>query len=163
MVEDVTVIEDSLLAHRSATSGGTGRRRRCLNTERSFETARNLVDDPAAAEVTSVGGWGPRIVGGEWLLTAGRKVDLLYRGVEPVREVIAECCGGRDKDGLSNRPPAWLLLGHVDGCNRALPAASRHAGCHRRAEGLRLTIPRHAAGRAVEDIPLGGPVQHRKR
>ena len=45
--------------------------------------------------MTAVGGWGPRIVGGGWLSIAGRKVDLLYRGVEPVREVIAECCAGR--------------------------------------------------------------------
>jgi predicted nucleotidyltransferase len=66
-----------------------------LDTRRLLETVRDLVDDPAAAEVTAVGGWGPRIVGGGWLTIAGRKVDLLYRGVEPVREVIAECCAGR--------------------------------------------------------------------
>jgi predicted nucleotidyltransferase len=66
-----------------------------LDTRRLLEKARDLVDDPAAAEVTAVGGWGPRIVGGGWLSIAGRKVDLLYRGVEPVREVIAECCAGR--------------------------------------------------------------------
>jgi predicted nucleotidyltransferase len=66
-----------------------------LDTRRLLEKARDLVDDPAAAKVTAVGGWGPRIVGGGWLSIAGRKVDLLYRGVEPVREVIAECCAGR--------------------------------------------------------------------
>jgi len=47
------------------------------------------------AAVTPVGGWGPRIVGGGWLSIAGRKVDLLYRGVEPVRAVISECRAGR--------------------------------------------------------------------
>jgi predicted nucleotidyltransferase len=66
-----------------------------LDTRRLLKTVRELVDDPAAAEVTDVGAWGPRIVGGGWLSIAGRKVDLLYRGVEPVREVIAECCAGR--------------------------------------------------------------------
>jgi predicted nucleotidyltransferase len=123
MVEDVTVIEDSLLERivprlaevpgvvavvlGGSRSRGTGVPTsdydiglyfggdRCLDTERLLETARDLVDDPAAAEVTAVGGWGPRIVGGGWLSIAGRKVDLLYRGVEPVREVIAECCAGR--------------------------------------------------------------------
>ena len=65
-----------------------------LDTRRLLETVRELVDDPAAVEVTAVGGWGPRIVGGGWLSIVGRKVDLLYRGVEPVREVIAECCAG---------------------------------------------------------------------
>ena len=68
---------------------------RSLDTSRLLETARDLVDDPLAAAVTAVGGWGPRIVGGGWLSIAGRKVDLLYRGVEPVREVIAKCCAGR--------------------------------------------------------------------
>jgi hypothetical protein len=42
-----------------------------------------------AAAVTPVGGWGPRIVGGGWLRIGGRKVDLLYRGVEPVRAAIS--------------------------------------------------------------------------
>jgi hypothetical protein len=60
-----------------------------------LETARDLVDDPTEAQVTAVGGWGPRIVGGGWLSISGRKVDVLYRGVESVREVIAECRAGR--------------------------------------------------------------------
>jgi len=45
--------------------------------------------------VTPVGGWGPRIIGGGWLSIEGRKVDLLYRGVEPVSAVISECRAGR--------------------------------------------------------------------
>ena len=65
-----------------------------LDTRCLLKTAQDLVDDPAAAEVTAVGGWGPRIVGGGWLRIAGRKVDLLYRGIDPVREVIDECCAG---------------------------------------------------------------------
>jgi hypothetical protein len=56
---------------------------------------RELVDDPTATEVTAVGGWGPRIVGGAWLTIGGRKVDFLYRRVEPVKEVVAECCAGQ--------------------------------------------------------------------
>jgi len=66
-----------------------------LDTDRLLEAARNLVDDPGAAAVTPVGGWGPHIVGGGWLRIEGRKVDLLYRGVESVRAVIDECRAGQ--------------------------------------------------------------------
>src|SRR5271168_953007 len=56
-----------------------------LDIGRLLNIARDLVDDPNAAAMTPVGGWGPRIVGGGWLAIEGRKVDLSYRGVEPVR------------------------------------------------------------------------------
>jgi predicted nucleotidyltransferase len=66
-----------------------------LDTTRLLDVVRELVDDPEAAAVTPVGGWGPRIVGGGWLSIGGRKVDLLYRGVEPVRAVISACRAGQ--------------------------------------------------------------------
>ena len=66
-----------------------------LDTARLLEIAKELVDDPTAAAITPVGGWGPRIVGGGWLKVGGRKVDLLYRGVEPVRAVISACRAGQ--------------------------------------------------------------------
>ena len=66
-----------------------------LDTECLLDVARTLVDDPAAAAVTPVGGWGPRIVGGGWLSIKGHKVDLLYRGVASVRGAIADCRAGR--------------------------------------------------------------------
>ena len=66
-----------------------------LDTARLLEIAKELVDDPAAAAITPVGGWGPRMVGGGWLKVGGRKVDLLYRGVEPVRAVISACRAGQ--------------------------------------------------------------------
>ena len=53
-----------------------------------------LVDDPAAAIVTEIGKWGPWIVGGAWLSVGGRKVDILYRCVESVEEVIRACSVG---------------------------------------------------------------------
>jgi hypothetical protein len=53
-----------------------------------------LVDDPDAAVVTAVGGWGPWIVGGGWLSVGGRKVDLLYRSGEAVAQVINACRAG---------------------------------------------------------------------
>lgn len=66
-----------------------------LDTEALLGVARTIVDDPNAAAVTPVGGWGPRIVGGGWLSVDGRKVDLLYRGIEPVRDIIAQCRAGQ--------------------------------------------------------------------
>jgi hypothetical protein len=49
-----------------------------------LDVARDLVDDSTAARVTPVGAWEPRIVGGGWPSIEGRKVDLPYRGGEPV-------------------------------------------------------------------------------
>jgi hypothetical protein len=66
-----------------------------LDTAYLLDVARSLVDDSSAAAVTQVGGWGPRIVGGGWLSIGGRKVDLLYRGIEPVRAVISDCRAGQ--------------------------------------------------------------------
>jgi hypothetical protein len=66
-----------------------------LDVERLRDVVRSLVDEPAAAQVTEVGGWGPWIVGGGWLTIAGKKVDLLYRPIESVERVIRECHEGR--------------------------------------------------------------------
>ena len=66
-----------------------------LDVERLHGVVRSLVDEPEAAQVTEVGGWGPWIVGGGWLTIGGRKVDLLYRPVESVERVIRECREGR--------------------------------------------------------------------
>jgi hypothetical protein len=66
-----------------------------LDTACLLNVARDLVDDSSAAAITPVGGWGPRIVGGGWLSIEGREVDLLYRGIEPVRAVISACRAGQ--------------------------------------------------------------------
>jgi hypothetical protein len=66
-----------------------------LDVARLFEVVKGLVDKPAAAQVTEVGGWGPWIVGGGWLTIAGNKVDLLYRPIESVEAVIRDCREGR--------------------------------------------------------------------
>ena len=65
-----------------------------LDTSRLLAVVKDLVDDPAAAAVTPVGGWGPRIVGGGWLKIRGLKVDLLYRSIQAVSAVIADCRAG---------------------------------------------------------------------
>ena len=62
-----------------------------LDTDHLLRVVRGLVDNPASAAVTPVGGWGRWIVGGAWLSILGRKVDLLYRSTEAVADVISEC------------------------------------------------------------------------
>ena len=66
-----------------------------LDTRHLLATVKDLVDDPALATVTPVGGWGPHIVGGGWLSIRGQKVDLLYRSIDDVRAVIVNCREGR--------------------------------------------------------------------
>jgi hypothetical protein len=66
-----------------------------LDTDRLLQLAKTMVDNPNAAAVTPVGGWGPWIVGGGWHSIAGQKVDLLYRCVDDVARVIEACRSGR--------------------------------------------------------------------
>ncbi len=68
---------------------------RPLDVDRLRRAAAGLVDDPSLTTVTSIGEWGPRVVGGAWLVIGGKKVDLLYREVEAVEAAIAECRAGR--------------------------------------------------------------------
>ncbi|QOZ35997.1 nucleotidyltransferase domain-containing protein [Bradyrhizobium sp. CCBAU 53421] len=65
-----------------------------LDIDRLRAAVTGLVDDPAAVHVTPVGEWGPWIVGGAWLRIGGRKVDLLYRSIEEVADVIDACRSG---------------------------------------------------------------------
>lgn len=55
-----------------------------------------LLDDRGAkAEVTPLGGWGPWIDGGGWLLIGGIPVDLLYRDLDRVASVIDDARAGK--------------------------------------------------------------------
>ena len=65
-----------------------------LDTGALLQAARRLADNPASATVTSIGEWGPWIVGGAWLSVKGRKVDLRYRNIEAVARVIDSCRAG---------------------------------------------------------------------
>jgi hypothetical protein len=54
-----------------------------------------LLPGAASASVTAVGEWGPWINGGAWLTVDGCRVDLLYRDLGKVSEVIEACRSGR--------------------------------------------------------------------
>jgi predicted nucleotidyltransferase len=59
------------------------------------KVAAALDDRGAAAEVTPVGGWGPWIDGGGWLLIGGVHVDLLYRDLDRVVSAIDDAHAGK--------------------------------------------------------------------
>ncbi|MGY8668935.1 nucleotidyltransferase domain-containing protein [Bradyrhizobium sp. UFLA05-109] len=66
-----------------------------LDTDGLQQAAQQLADDPEATTVTSVGEWGPWIVGGAWLTVEGQKVDLLYRNIDAVRRTMEACREGQ--------------------------------------------------------------------
>jgi predicted nucleotidyltransferase len=51
-------------------------------------------DRQGAYAITPIGEWGPWINGGGWLKVQGRSVDLLYRDLARVAEVVADCRAG---------------------------------------------------------------------
>jgi hypothetical protein len=55
--------------------------------------AAEVVDEPV--EVTDPGWWGPWVDGGAWLTVGGRRVDWIYRDLDRVLGVWAECREGR--------------------------------------------------------------------
>lgn len=57
--------------------------------------ARDLDDRHISKLVTRFGDWGTGVNGGGWLVINRRQVDLLYRDLRYVREVIERCCEGK--------------------------------------------------------------------
>jgi hypothetical protein len=57
--------------------------------------AAMLLPGASASSVTAIGEWGPWINGGAWLTVGGQRVDLLYRELGKVRDVIDACRAGR--------------------------------------------------------------------
>ena len=53
------------------------------------------LDDRHAPELVGFGDWGPWINGGAWTRIRGVKLDLLYRDLRLVDEVLADCQVGR--------------------------------------------------------------------
>lgn len=57
--------------------------------------AAEIDDRGEAATVTPIGGWGPWIDGGGWLVIEEMRVDLLYRDLARVGRAIDACHAGR--------------------------------------------------------------------
>ena len=71
------------------------RGRRVIDIAALGRVAAMLDDRGTAAEVTSIGGWGPWIDGGGWLLIDGVHVDLLYRDLDRVTAAIDDAHAGK--------------------------------------------------------------------
>ena len=71
------------------------RRNRLIDISALSRVAATLDDRGAAAEITPLGGWGPWIDGGGWLLIDGIHVDLLYRDLDRVASAIDHAHAGK--------------------------------------------------------------------
>jgi hypothetical protein len=87
------------------------------------KVAATLDDRGAAASVTPLGGWGPWIDGGGWLLIGGVHVDLLYRDLDRVAAAIDDAHAGKvERYYQPGHPHAFLptiYMGEV-ACARPL-------------------------------------------
>ncbi|MBO0763494.1 MAG: nucleotidyltransferase domain-containing protein, partial [Hyphomicrobiaceae bacterium] len=99
------------------------------------------------ASVTPVGGWGPWINGGGWLTVRGTRVDLLYRDLVRVGEVIGDCRRGSiERHYQPGHPHAFvstIYMGEVAYCHPLWDPAGRLA------ELKTLTLPYPQALRAA--------------
>ena len=59
--------------------------------------AREVADRPV--ELTAPGGWGPWVDGGAWLTVDGRRIDWIYRDLDRVRRVWADCRQAATRSG----------------------------------------------------------------
>ena len=87
-----------------------------------FRAAARRLHDPTeeAPVVTAPYAWGPFVNGGAWLVVGGRRVDLLYRNLDQVRRVVADCREGRIESHFEQQPPfgyfSWSYLGDLREC-----------------------------------------------
>lgn len=66
-----------------------------LDLEALGRVAARLDDDHREGLVTAVGEWGPWINGGGWLHIQSHPVDFLYRDLDRLTAVIADCLSGK--------------------------------------------------------------------
>ena len=82
--------------------------------------AAMLLPGAASSSVTAIGEWGPWINGGAWLTVDGRRVDLLYRDLAKVADVIEACHAGRiERAYQPGHPHAFvsaIYMGEVAHC-----------------------------------------------
>lgn len=74
-----------------------------LDVDQLRELAAKVSGQPV--EITNPGGWGPWVNGGGWLTVNGRRVDWIYRDLDRVRRVWADCGRGRYEVGVQAGHP----------------------------------------------------------
>lgn len=82
--------------------------------------AAEIDDEQRDNLVTGIGGWGPWINGGGWLTVNQIPVDLLYRDLEKVSQIITDNCAGRFEiayqPGHPHAFPSYIYLCEVALC-----------------------------------------------
>lgn len=108
--------------------------------------AKAAVQLPGAASssVTAIGEWGPWINGGSWLTVDGRRVDLLYRDLAKVLDVIDACRAGRiERVYQPGHPHAFvsaIYMGEVAQCRVLWDPESVLASLRRRCDPYPLAL-----------------------
>jgi hypothetical protein len=59
----------------------------------------------SAPQFTAPGAWGPWVDGGAWLGFGGQRVDVLYRSLDRVQQVLTDCGQGRWELHWAQQPP----------------------------------------------------------
>ena len=84
-----------------------------------IEGVRSLARELAGphAEVTAIGGWGPRMNGGGWLTIGGQAVDWIYRDLDEVDACWRRACQGEvlihTQAGHPAGFPDWAYAGEL--------------------------------------------------
>lgn len=74
-------------------------------TIEAIREAANAVSNSSEPIVTGFYEWGAWVNGGAWIQTAAGKVDLLYRNLDQVRQVIGEAKAGKVTLDYLQQPP----------------------------------------------------------
>lgn len=91
-----------------------------LDVDAIRRVAVELDDSRSPRAVTGLGEWGPWVNGGAWMRVGGRDVDLLYRDLDRVETVWAECREGRVRTDYQ--------VGHPHGFHSHMYLAELHHG-----------------------------------
>ncbi|MEJ8545069.1 nucleotidyltransferase domain-containing protein [Brevibacillus borstelensis] len=93
--------------------------------------ATKLDDEHRQNIITPLGGWGPWVNGGGWLVVHGYHVDFIFRDVNRVAQVIDECTAGSVTTNYhSGHPHAYLnvmYMGELSICRILHDPAKRLA------------------------------------
>lgn len=91
-----------------------------FSVEPLSEAAAKLDDEGRKNLITPLGGWGPWVNAGGWLLVDGCHVDLILRDINRVAEEIATCSEGRVTTNYQTGHPHGFLnvmyMGEVAVC-----------------------------------------------
>ena len=120
--------------------------------------ATEIDDKHGADSITPLGGWGPWINGGGWLKVQGIPVDLLYRDLTRVSQVIEDCCAGRVaihyQPGHPHGFATHIYMGEIAECTDPVGSTWRS----REAESSYDALSARAAAGHPRHVPVGSSV-----